>query len=187
MWRLPLGGLIAVLDEIGGERAEAARLRYASPEALFRAEYRRLVRTLDVLAGSPDAAADAVQEAFARLVVRWDEVSRYEDQAGWVRRVAVNLLLNRRRSLLRRAAALARMEPPPEFRPPEAGLLDLRSALDRLPQRQRVAVVLFYLADLSVKEVAAAMGVSEGSVNKHLHRGRETLRRLLEEDQDARR
>jgi RNA polymerase sigma-70 factor, ECF subfamily len=81
-----------------------------------------------------------------------------------------------------------RLGPPQEeLRPPEAGLLDLRLALDSLPQRQRVAVVLFYLADLSVKEVAAAMGVSEGSVNKHLHRGRETLRRLLEEDQDARR
>jgi DNA-directed RNA polymerase specialized sigma24 family protein len=56
----------------------------------------------------------------------------------------------------------------------------LVTALRRLPMRQRSAVVLHYVGDLSVDEVARSMGISTGAVNRHLFRGRETLRRILE-------
>lgn len=159
-----------------------AFLTYDSPEAVFRAHYARLVRTLALAwSGDTEAAADAVQEAFARLIVNWDRVSRYEDPAGWVRRVALNNLRGGRRSLARRARALLRLagesrttSPPPE--PPDG----FRARLDALPERQRTAVALHYVGGLTVNDVARAMHISPGSVNQHLHRARTALRASLE-------
>jgi RNA polymerase sigma-70 factor (ECF subfamily) len=59
---------------------------------------------------------------------------------------------------------------------------ELREVLVQLPLRQRTAVTLYYLADLSVAEIAAVMNVSEGSVNRHLFRAREALHDTLEAD-----
>ena len=57
--------------------------------ALFRAHYDRLVRTLAVVCGDAELAADAVQEAFIRAHGRWRSIRHYEDPVGWVRRVAL--------------------------------------------------------------------------------------------------
>jgi RNA polymerase sigma-70 factor (ECF subfamily) len=56
----------------------------------------------------------------------------------------------------------------------------LASLLGRLPAQQRMAAALFYVEDLSVGEVAEAMGLSEGAVKYHLHAARATLRGALE-------
>ena len=98
-------------EAVNVERCETARsyVSYASPEALFRAEYRNLVRILTVVAGGEDAAAEAVQEGFVQLCVRWPQIKSYEDQRSWLRRVSLNRLKNHRRSLVRRTAALLRL------------------------------------------------------------------------------
>lgn len=175
----PKGTESAVASSQRGE----ATVRFVSPEALFRGHYIRLVRSLTVVtAGDGEAAADAVQDAFVQLCLHWDRVSDYDDPAAWVRRVAVNRLLNRRRSLVRRAAALIRLERPlehPPARPPEYSA-ELATALRRLPDRQRVAVALHYVDGLSTSEVARSMGISKGAVDRHLHRARAALRPTLE-------
>jgi RNA polymerase sigma-70 factor (ECF subfamily) len=171
------------IDDAKVERGRtAARLEYASPEDLFRAHYLRLASALAVWSGDREAAADAVQEAFVELVRRWDRISSYEDPVGWVRRVSVNRLRSHHRVLTSRAAALVRLSQRGESDSTGAAPTpELAAALRRLPQRQRLAMSLFYIADLSTADVAQAMGVSEGSVKQHLHRGREAVRRLLEE------
>ena len=63
-----------------------------SVETLFRAHYARLVRALAVVAGSQEAAADAVQEAFVKAHLHWRRIQRYDDPVGWIRRVAINKL-----------------------------------------------------------------------------------------------
>ncbi|MCU1428746.1 MAG: polymerase, sigma-24 subunit, subfamily, partial [Actinomycetia bacterium] len=63
--------------------------------------------------------------------------------------------------------------------------LTIRNALDTLPARQREAVVLRYLADLSVEQTATAMGCAPGTVKSAAHTALETLRIELEEDDDA--
>ena len=159
----------------------------ASPEALFRTHYRSLVQSLVLISGGDkEAAADAVGDAFLELEQKWDSVSTYDNPAAWVRRVALNRLSNQRRSVARRARALLRLQSQEEETPMGARATDyaLRDELGRLPLKQRTAVVLFYFADLSVAEVAQAMGVTEGSVSQHLHRAREALRRKLEVDHD---
>jgi RNA polymerase sigma-70 factor (ECF subfamily) len=57
---------------------------------------------------------------------------------------------------------------------------DFASIFRTLPKRQRTAATLYYLNDLSVKDVARIMNISEGAVNSHLHRAREVLKGLVE-------
>ncbi|MBN1461723.1 MAG: sigma-70 family RNA polymerase sigma factor [Armatimonadetes bacterium] len=157
--------------------AVAARVRWSDPEQVFRAHYARLVDALSVAAADREVAADAVQEAFVRLVASWPRISRYDDPVAWVRRVALNQVFDYRRLLLRRAGAVARLarqrrepETPADFGPvvPDEVL--------SLSGKQRTAIALHYVAGLTIPEVAKAMGVSEGSVNRHLHRARQSLR-----------
>jgi RNA polymerase sigma-70 factor (ECF subfamily) len=147
-------------------------------DELFAAEYERLVRSLGV-AFEPVAAADAVQEAFIQADRIWDSLRTYDDPAAWVRRIALNRLLNGDRDRRRRDEILATIRPVPDA-DLTTELLDLRRAVAALPDRMRAAVCLHYLADLPVAEVAAALDVSEGTVKSNLHDARTKLRQYLE-------
>lgn len=150
---------------------------------LFDAEYGRLVRSLGV-AFDPVDAADAVQEAFIRADRRWSSVGRMDDPAGWVRRVALNRLLNGRRNRRRRQEILSMVRSVPDT-DLTAELVDLRRAVAALPDKMRVAVCLHYLADLSVDEVAEALDVAPGTVKSNLHDARVRLRAALTEVSDV--
>jgi RNA polymerase sigma-70 factor (ECF subfamily) len=147
-------------------------------EDLFEADYERLVRSLSVAFGE-ESAADAVQEAFIRADRSWDSVGSMEDPAGWVRRVALNRLLNGQRDRARRRAILETVRPVRES-DLTAELLDLRRAVSQLPNRMRAALCLHYLAGYPVRDVATALGVSEGTVKSNLHDARRRLRTELE-------
>lgn len=146
-------------------------------EALFSSHYPRLVRALSAVDGSSDLATDAVQAAFVQAYLKWRRISRYDDPAAWVRRVAVNRLRNEQRGRRRQLAVVDRLAAAPPLPAPGGDDLDpdLVDALRRLPRQQRLAVALHYVADLSVADVAAAMAVSEGTVKTHLHRARAEL------------
>jgi RNA polymerase sigma-70 factor, ECF subfamily len=149
-------------------------------DAFFRRHYAPLVRALTAACGSREEAADAVQEAFVRAHQRWVRISGYDDPAAWVRRVAINLTRDVFRRAERGRRASIRLvrerepEPPPE---PSSGVVE---AIASLPRQQRVAMALYYVHELSVRDVAAAMQLSEGAVKFHLHQGRRHLRQQLE-------
>jgi RNA polymerase sigma-70 factor (ECF subfamily) len=147
----------------------------------FREHYERLVRSLAVACGDREAAADAVQDAFTRAFTRWRRISRYDDPVGWVRHVALNRLRDHFRRAERGRAALDRLggQQPRSMSGPEAPD-DLLDQLATLPRQQRIAVALYYVDELSVREIADAMGLSEGAVKYHLHAGRASLRERLE-------
>lgn len=149
-----------------------------SVDDLFRADYERLVRSLSV-AFDAESAADAVQDAFVRADRSWDSVGSMEDPAGWVRRVALNRLLNDKRDRLRRKAILDTVRPVSDA-DLTAELLDLRRAVKQLPTRMRAALCLHYLAGYPVREVAVALEVSEGTVKSSLFDARRRLRADLE-------
>jgi hypothetical protein len=118
---------------IGGAPAVGLERRvHASPEDVFERDYDRLVQALTVIAGSRDAAADAVQEAFVRLINRWDKVAAYEDPAGWVRRVAINLIRDQQRAFLRQAKLVLRLE---RHQPAREGALQIPEAWPALVGR----------------------------------------------------
>jgi RNA polymerase sigma-70 factor (ECF subfamily) len=127
--------------------------------------------------GDVGVAEDAVQEALVRLWLRRDRVA---NPRAWAYRVAFNQATSgfRRRRTERRALdRLTRREggsPRPEHGVESA--LDLRAAIARLPDRQRQAVLLRYLADFDLTDVAEVMGCAEGTVKSHLARGLDALR-----------
>lgn len=149
-------------------------------DELFAQHFARLVRSLSV-AFDPESAADAVQEAFIAADRRWDTIGSYDDPASWVRRAALHRLMNRRRNRRRRSEILAGIQPVADA-DMTAELLDLRAALAQLPEKQRVAVCLHYLGGFSVAEIAADLGVADGTVKSNLFDGRNRLRQLLVED-----
>jgi RNA polymerase sigma-70 factor (ECF subfamily) len=152
-------------------------------DALFDREYVRLVVALAV-AFDPESAADAVQEAFIEADRRWHRISQYEDPAGWVRTVALNRLRNGRRNWHRRAEILATIRPVIEEDLTD-DRLDLRTAVNALPERMRLAVCLHYLADLGIDEVATLLEVTAGTVKSNLHDARIRLRSNMKDHLDG--
>ncbi|MFC4107467.1 sigma-70 family RNA polymerase sigma factor [Micromonospora zhanjiangensis] len=124
--------------------------------------------------GDHGQAQEVVQEAFCRAYPRWGRISRYDDPAAWVRRVAWNLATNRfRRAKL--FTAFARRHRESHVDGPSPDRVVLVAALAALPERQRRALVKYHLGDFSVAEIAAAEGVAENTVKSWLHRGRAAL------------
>jgi RNA polymerase sigma-70 factor (ECF subfamily) len=140
----------------------------------------RLVRSLLVIGGDPEGARDAVAEAFSRAYERWGRVSAMASPTGWVYRVALNELRRRERRRRIESRLLGRKAPSPHLAPPEVDP-ELWLAVAALPAREREVIVLRYVADLREREVAAALGISEGAASAALVAARRRLARALED------
>lgn len=110
----------------------------ATGDELFDRQYAAIVRALAVAFDDAEGAADAVQEAFIEADRRWRTVGQYDEPAVWIRRVAINRLRNGRRNRLRRSEIVAAIRPIPPEDLTDA-LLDLRRAIDGLPEKMRLA------------------------------------------------
>lgn len=154
--------------------------RVADLDALCRREHPRLVASMTAYTGDRDLAVELSQEALARACLHWGEVRAMAAPGAWLHRVAVNLAnssLRRRRferAALARAAARTPTSVPPPGAPPGPAV---RQALRGLPPRQREAVVLRYVLDLSVESAAERMGCAAGTVRALTAQGIAGLRR----------
>jgi RNA polymerase sigma factor (sigma-70 family) len=150
-------------------------------EEWYRDEHRRVFAVVLVACGDWDVASDATDEAFTRALYHWGRVTAMASPAAWVCRVALNVMERRmrrrrmERHMLQRQVAGAAFEP--GFSP------EVWAAVRSLPQRQRLAVVLRYVGDLSEADIATAMGVTRGTVSASLATARARLAGLLS-DQD---
>ncbi|MFC4063254.1 SigE family RNA polymerase sigma factor [Planomonospora corallina] len=151
---------------------------------LFAAHHQSMVRLAGLLGA--DDPEDIAQEAFARLHARWPRLRDGGAAVAYVRSIVCNLTRNRLRHL--RLVRLRPPEPPAAARSGEQAVLvaeehrELLAAVDRLPRRQREALVLRYWLDLSEREIAETMRVSPGSVKTHTSRGLSALARAMKED-----
>ena len=120
-------------------------------------------------------AEDAAAEALARTAERWARVADLPYRDAWVQRVAANVAIDqlRRRRHAPEPAAEAVLDPTD----PLVGRLEVTALLRGLPARQREVLVLRYVLDLSIEEVAAALGLSTNSVKTHTSRAIAALRR----------
>lgn len=100
---------------------------------------------------------------------------------AWVRRVALNLAGNAKARRRAEGAATTRLSARPALTPAEPEVEEFWAVARRLPPRQAAAVILYYLEDRSVIEVAEILGCAEGTAKSHLHKGRAGLARLLDE------
>ena len=148
----------------------------ANFDEVYAAHYADLTVQLYAYFGDRQEAQDVVQEAFCRALSRWHAVSRYDDPVAWVRRVAWNLAVSKWRRARTAMTFLRRQRvAEPRTEGPEPDRIALVAALGTLPETHRRAVVLRYLADMTVLEIAEREGVPEGTVKSWLHRGRAAL------------
>jgi RNA polymerase sigma factor (sigma-70 family) len=147
---------------------------------LFRARYPEMVRLADLLGA--DDPEDIAQEAFARLIRKHGSLRDPGAALAYVRATVCNLTRNRHRHL--RVVRLRTPAAHDEGSSEQAAILredhrEVLTALADLPPRRREAIVLRYWLDLSEREIAAAMGVSQGTVKSHVSRGLAVLAHVL--------
>ncbi len=153
-------------------------------EDFFVEHYPRVRRALILAFGSIEVAEDAAQEAFIRACQRWPRIRSMDRPAAWVYVTATNVARDHHRRGARRAAAQERSAPADvAIDDTDAAIarIDVMRALEALPPRQRLAVVLRYLGELSNEEVARAMKCSVGTVKSTLHAALANLRVEFEE------
>jgi RNA polymerase sigma-70 factor, ECF subfamily len=152
-------------------------------DMLYESLFPRLAAELYAYLGDRGEAEDLAQEALLRAWQRWDLIRQYEDPVNWCRRVAWNLAISRWRRVTTALRALRRHGPPD----PADGLgpdhVALVTALRTLPNRHRQAIVLHYIADLPVGQVALDLAVPKNTVLSWLRRGRTQLARQLRDQE----
>ena len=133
--------------------------------------------------GSATDATELLQDAFIRA---WRGLKNFRGESAfssWLHRLTVNAMLERARSEKRRTARVLFMEEPA----PDIAILedqpdsrmDLESAIASLPEGARVAFVLHEIEGYQHAEIAAQLGVAEGTVKAQLHRARKLLIKAL--------
>ena len=142
-----------------------APLRTSTPST---GHSRRVLHQMYAMTGNLADAQELVQEAYARAWQRWSTVSTYDEPEAWVRTVAWRLAASRWRKAKNGVAAMLRHGPPEDTPEPSIDNVALVTALRKIPEAQRRAIVLHHLSGLSVTEVAHETGVPEGTVKARL-------------------
>jgi RNA polymerase sigma-70 factor (sigma-E family) len=144
-------------------------------EDLYRRTYGGLLALAVATVSNRSLAEDLVQDAYAQLWRQWASVTQ---PMAWLRRAVVSNCLASLRTQRRREAIIRRQAPaPPTTAPDEKAFLDLLTGLN---ERQRIAVILRYVHDLSEAEIASVLGCRPGTVKSTLHRAIRVLRARLE-------
>lgn len=151
-------------------------------DEFYHATRTRLLHQMYAMTGNLADAQDCVQEAYARAWQRWEQVSQHASPEAWLRTVSWRIAASRWRKVRNGVAAMARHGTPSNTPEPSTDNVALVEALKQIPEAQRRAIVLHHLADLSVEEVAAEMGVATGTIKARLSRGRAALANLLREE-----
>jgi RNA polymerase sigma-70 factor (sigma-E family) len=153
--------------------------------ALYRAHALGLIRLAVVMLGDRPAAEDVVQEAFCGLYRRWHTLSDTGKALSYVR----SSVMNGCRSVLRRRdRQQAQLATDPLGESAESAVLvseehqQVLSAIRRLPDRQREALVLRFYLDLDEGEIASSMRISRGTVKSTTSRALAALGRILGEE-----
>lgn len=154
---------------------------------LYEANWSSLLRTATWLLGDRSLAEEVVQDAFIRLVERWFQLDDEAAAPAWLRSTVVNLSRSRLRRFVvgRQKVNLAgsraqRADMSADRLGEELADGELGQAIRALPRRQRECVVLRFVHDLPVAEIAETLSIGSGSVKTHLHRGLKALGEELE-------
>ena len=172
--------------QIGGDARRGVSLGVAdaavgSFDDFYVGSARRTLALARSLTGSWADAEDLVQDAYADAHRRWSTVGALDDPAAWVRRAVMNRSRSRWRRLGREVRSLSRLagRSADWHDAEEPADTEFWKAVGALPKQQARVVVLFYVDDLAVDQIAAVLGCSAGSVKTHLSRARAALHHTL--------
>jgi len=150
--------------------------------AFFERHHAELARFAHLLTGEADAADDLAADALLALWNRWDRVRAADHPVAYARGVVANLARTRIRSAVRerrRITLFWSQRDEKTENPDIPAVVDMQSALRKLPFRKRACVVLRHAFDLSEKDTALALGISVGTVKSQTSKGMAELQRLL--------
>lgn len=161
--------------DYGGSRSEPARLTF---EDFYTGAHDHVSRALALTLRDEELARDATAEAMVRACQRWEEVSGYDNPAGWTYRVGLNWA----RSRLRKWRREVRSDHGPEQAGADETVIEPRldDALAGLSVDHRAVVVLRYYLDWSETRTAAALSIPAGTVKSRLSRAMTRLAEILE-------
>lgn len=160
-------------------RIEEARL------TLVRAVGPSVFRFLKAMVRDEDVTADLTQDTFVRAFQSLGSFRGDANLTTWVLSIARNLAWNRGRRARLESRWRVPIEPPEDVADPRAvmsvGEPRLAEALAQLPAPQREAVMLYYVEDMAIEEVARVTGRPTNTIKSDLHRARAALRTAMEE------
>lgn len=149
----------------------------AAIERLYRERYSRFRNGVAPVAGSYEAAHDAVQEGFARALRASRQYTGRGSLEGWVWRIVLRTALEQRRP----GEEVSLEETDPTFVEPERDFA-LAMAVQALPPRRRLIVFLRYFADLPYRTIAEVLAIDEGTVAATLAQARQALAETLDQE-----
>lgn len=143
--------------------------------------FRRFLTAL--CCGDSDEADDIAQESLVKAYLSCDGLKDPTKFKAWLYRIGFNTFFSHRRAV----RPVTTLDDAPETEAPERSdgvfrYQALYAALDRIPERERTSILLYYMEGYSVREISAIVEVSEEAVRQHLSRGRSHLRGLLSEN-----
>ncbi len=203
LWAHPLerrGGLLVTQSRTAPAGASDASTEQAVRE-VYDAHFPRLAGWATRLVSDPDLGHDFATEAFVKLIGHWGTV---DEPRAWLYATVANQVRDHWRKRGREATAYRKVQGgrrtaeydpgnsahrgtrvtfdvSPEPAVDHATTLTVRSAVQALPERLRIAVLLHYFADLPVAAVAAQLGKSEGTIKRDLYDARNRIAHLLED------
>jgi len=180
---------------INEDRQLIARTRrgdYAAFETLYDKYKGQVYRTALAIVREQGAAEDILQDCFIKVYTNIDRIDSSRPLIPWLYRVTVNLSYNwvtrRKRWLIPLETVIDRLTTAPRTSPEQ--VLEenelrhvVQEAIYSLTFEQRVVLILFYLNNFSIREIAYILEVPEGTVKSRLYYGRENLRQKLLSDQ----
>jgi RNA polymerase sigma-70 factor (sigma-E family) len=170
------------LDHDESSERDGVPVRDHAFHAFFERHYADLSRLAYLLTGEAAVADDLAADAFTEVWRHWERVDSAGDPVAYARGIVANLSRGwiRRQSRARRGLRLMGPFGADSAADPDVlAVVDVRSALRRLPHRRRACVVLRYAFDLSEREVADILDISIGTVKSQTSRGAQQLAALL--------
>lgn len=168
-----------VTARVEGAATSTAPLSF---DTFFQDQHPRLYASMCLVTGSRQDAEEIAQDAFVRLLERWDRVSAMEDPTGFLFRTAMNVF----RSRYRRETLARRLRIPVPASDDAFAAVNDRDVLVRamrdLTPRQRAAVVLTTILDYPSNEAGRLLGISDSTVRVLARRAKATMRSATEED-----
>lgn len=143
--------------------------------------FRRFLTAL--CCGDSDEADDIAQESLVKAYLSCDGLKEPAKFKAWLYRIGFNTFFSHRRAV----RPTTTLDDAPETEASERSdnafrYQALYAALDRIPERERTSILLYYMEGYSVREISGIVEVSEEAVRQHLSRGRNHLRGLLSEN-----
>ncbi|MGH7933275.1 MAG: RNA polymerase sigma factor [Candidatus Binataceae bacterium] len=162
---------------------EKAKLEMPPPfEEAMRRHEREIMRFVMRSTHDRDDALDLFQETWLRAYRAYPQLDSASALRPWLYRIATNLCLNRRRDRMRRARVIAEGETVEGDQADAAsgggydGVMHLRTIIERLPNKQRAALMMRKFAGLDYAEIAAALGCSSESARAGVYQALKKLK-----------